>query len=109
MMTSVEEALAALHADPGLVEVIGDGGLAVALRAGLRSRPGAPRERPGAVIETTGDPAAIRDALQRVADLGTVVLAGPATADPVALDLYADLHVRGLTIVGATSGSWNAP
>lgn len=83
------------------VEVIGETPLGLR----LRERYGAavpPREGPSpeVVIETTGQHAEIQAALARVADLGTVVLAGPMVAAPVALDLYPDLHYRGLTVVG---------
>jgi threonine dehydrogenase-like Zn-dependent dehydrogenase len=90
---------AAVAARPAWVEVLGEGDLAESLRARLGAL-AAGQSQPGAVIETTGEPDAIADALKRVADLGTVVLAGPPSADAGALDLYADLHVRGLTLVG---------
>ena len=93
-MTDTDAVLAALGTDAA--EVVGTGALADALRARLRA-PGSP---PAAIADTTGDPAAIADALARVDDLGTVVLAGPPPDGPVALDLYADLHVRGLTLIG---------
>lgn len=96
---AIDAALAALPAGAAPVEVCGDGPLAEALRARLPSA-GDPGARPAAIIETSGDPDAIRRALARVDDLGTVVLAGPAPTDAVALDLYADLHVRGLTLAG---------
>lgn len=56
---------------------------------------------PGAepVVETTGQPMEVEAALRRAPDLGTVVLAGPVPEQPPAIDLYADLHVRGLTVV----------
>ena len=91
-------AAAAVPAGARRVDVVGDGALAARLRESLPapSSTGAP----DAIVETTGDPAAIADALRRLDDLGTLVLAGPAPRGPVALDLYADLHVRGLTVVG---------
>src|SRR5918994_2651933 len=103
MESAVADALGALPSDPGPVEVLGEGPLARALRARLKLRAGGVGRRPVAVIETTGDVRAVQDALRRVADLGTVVLAGQPPPDPVALDLYADLHVRGLTLVGTSS------
>lgn len=109
MEPAVADALGALPASPGPVEVLGDGPLARALRARLKSRAGGAGRRPVAVIETTGDVRVVQDALRRVADLGTVVLAGPPPPDPVALDLYADLHVRGLTLVGISSRPGDAP
>jgi len=93
-----DAALAALPPGATPIEVVGDGALARALREHLGTR--AAGERPAAIIETTGDPDAIRAALARVDDLGTVVLAGPEPQAEVALDLYADLHVRGLTLAG---------
>jgi hypothetical protein len=93
-MTGADAVLAALETDAA--EVVGAGALADALRARLRS----PASPPAAIVDTTGDPAPIADALERVDDLGTVVLAGPAPDGPVALDLYATVHVRGLTLIG---------
>ena len=58
-------------------------------------------ERPAVVVEDTGDPAAIERALEQVDELGTVVLAAPISRPEVMIDLYADLHVRGLTLVTA--------
>lgn len=95
-----DRAVAALPGD-GWVEVTGEGALAGSLRAMLRSRvPSASRGDVAAAIDTTGEPAVIAALLIRLADLGTLVLAGPDPPGPVALDLYADLHVRGLTVVG---------
>ncbi|HEV2787171.1 MAG TPA: hypothetical protein VGV67_12315 [Solirubrobacteraceae bacterium] len=97
---AVDAAVAALPAGDGRVEVTGDGELAAALRSRLGSRAARGPDAPQAAIDTTGDVATIADTLARLADLGTLVLAGPPPAAPVALDLYADVHVRGLTIVG---------
>jgi threonine dehydrogenase-like Zn-dependent dehydrogenase len=100
----MDAVLAALGTDAA--EVVGAGALADALRARLP----APAAPPAAIVDTTGDPAAIADALARVDDLGTVVLAGPVPEGTVALDLYADVHVRGLTVVGvAPDGDGGAP
>ncbi|HEX6652234.1 MAG TPA: hypothetical protein VF072_05785 [Thermoleophilaceae bacterium] len=56
---------------------------------------------PGAepVVETTGEPVAVEAALRDAPDLGIVVLAGPVPDRPPPVDLYGDLHVRGLTVV----------
>jgi len=96
----LDAALAALPPRAAPVEVIGGGPLARALREWLSSQLATSGERPAAIIETTGDADAIREALAHVDELGTVVLAGPPPEAGVALDLYADLHVRGLTLVG---------
>jgi threonine dehydrogenase-like Zn-dependent dehydrogenase len=100
----VEAVIAALAGVDGPVEVTGERELARELGEALRSRkPGPAEAPPAAIVETTGEPDAIAAALRRVADLGIVVLTGPPPPDPVALDLYADLHVRGLTLVGTRS------
>jgi threonine dehydrogenase-like Zn-dependent dehydrogenase len=88
----------AVPAGAGPVEVLGDGPLAALVR-GLVGDDRAGR-RPAAIVDTTGDPAELEGALRRLDDLGTLVLAGPPPPEPLALDLYGDLHVRGLTIVG---------
>jgi hypothetical protein len=50
------------------------------------------------IVECRSDPESLRDSTGRVADLGTVVLAGVAdSAFP--FDLYPDVHVRGLRLV----------
>lgn len=99
-MTGADEMLLAALPDEGAVEVTGASELAGRLRGRLADRPVAAGRPPAAIVETTGEPDAIRGALERVDDLGTVVLAGPIAEDTVALDLYADLHVRGLTVIG---------
>ena len=98
----------ALAAGPGWVDVLGDGDLADSIRTRLGTR-AAGESTPVAVIETSGQLNAIADALKRVADLGTVVLAGPPPADAATLDLYADLHVRGLTLVGLATTTETPP
>jgi threonine dehydrogenase-like Zn-dependent dehydrogenase len=98
-----DAAVAALPAGIGPVEVLGETGLADAVRVRLAETQGPRGGRPAAVIDTTGEPRHIEAALRRVADLGTVVLAGPLPSGPVQLDLYADLHVRGLTVIGVPS------
>lgn len=93
-------AVAAAASGPRPVEVAGSGGLADAIRAELGDGQGRSDERPGTVVETTGEVAGIQAALARVRDLGLVVLAVAPAPDAPDLDLYADLHVRGLTVVG---------
>ena len=57
-------------------------------------------DRPAVIVDTIGS-GAMRSptATRRVADLGAVVLAAP-TEPSVSLDLYPDVHLRGLTLVG---------
>jgi hypothetical protein len=79
------------------MEVTGDGAVARSLRRlHCASQPVA---SPSTIVDLTGDPAVIRDALGRLEDLGTLLLG----RDPVGtldLDLYQDVHVRGLRVVG---------
>lgn len=59
-----------------------------------------PGERPF-TVEVAGGLGDLELALVRVDDLGTVTFAGPPLASDSTIDLYADLHVRGLTVVFA--------
>jgi hypothetical protein len=53
-----------------------------------------------AVVDTTGDLSVLAEEFRRVADLGTIVLAGELLDGSVDLDLYPDVHRRGLRVVG---------
>ncbi|MEA2282213.1 MAG: hypothetical protein QOK21_2820 [Solirubrobacteraceae bacterium] len=97
-MTGAEAIAAVLPV--GTVAVEGDGPRAGALRSLLAVRLANAGQRPAVIIETTGEEAAIQRALAAVDDLGTVVLAGPAPARDFPLDLYPDVHLRGLTLLG---------
>lgn len=97
---AIEAVAAAVPAGEGPLEVVGDTAFARDLRARLGAGPIAAGARPAVIVEASGEASALAAALGRVADLGTVVLAGPRASTPVDLDLYADLHVRGLTVVG---------
>jgi hypothetical protein len=87
------------------VEVTGSGLIARQVRALLgngssASGQSAPIERPTAVIDTTGDASVIVDATRRLVDLGTLVLVGESLGYELEMNLYPDVHVRGLTLVG---------
>jgi threonine dehydrogenase-like Zn-dependent dehydrogenase len=93
----------AVAAAPGAsVEVTGAGPLAAEARRLLaadgRLAPDG-HEAPDAIVETTGDPAVIVAATERVAAMGTIALAGEPQG-PLRLDVYKDVHVRGLRLVG---------
>jgi hypothetical protein len=103
--TEADTIAAALSAG-GPIEVLGDDAAADALRAALDALPlGAGAVPPHTVVELTGTVAGAAHALERVAGLGTVVLAGPLAEDAGPLDLYTHLHVRGLTLVGVPPAS----
>ena len=55
---------------------------------------------PLAVVEMTGEPAELRKATESVADGGLVVLGGESDP-PMELNLYTDVHRRGLHVLGA--------
>jgi hypothetical protein len=56
-------------------------------------------DRPAVIVDTVGSAAAIGAAVHRLADMGALVLAAPTEAT-VSLDLYPDVHLRGLTVAG---------
>ena len=86
----------------GPVDITGAGDLADAVRAAIR--PAGSAGAPACIVETTGRPDVIEWSLSQLADLGLLVLAG--APQPLTLDLYSHVHVRGLRIVGVapTSG-----
>jgi predicted dehydrogenase len=97
-----ERALAAVNGGlDGAVQVIGDGPLAEQVERLLPADRGS--GRPRAVIETTGSEANVRRAISDVETLGTVVLAAPVDAELIEVAGYADIHVRGLTVVGLSA------
>jgi hypothetical protein len=90
---------------PDAIEVIGSGLIALQVRARLRDRSSedgrsTPFAQPRAVVDTTGDPRVIVDVTRRIAALGTVVLVGESLGRTAEINLYPDVHVRGLTLVG---------
>jgi hypothetical protein len=89
---------------PGeLVEVTGAGFVAGAVRRLLGSTSTAMSgHRPLAVVDTTGDPEQLVAATRRLDDLGVLALAGESAGRSVDLDLYPDVHLRGLCIVGVS-------
>jgi 2-desacetyl-2-hydroxyethyl bacteriochlorophyllide A dehydrogenase len=57
--------------------------------------------RPDVVVDATGVPSALRDALHLVADGGQVVLVGSPRGIIERFDTYWDLHGRSVTVTGA--------
>jgi threonine dehydrogenase-like Zn-dependent dehydrogenase len=85
--------------DLASIHVPGRGAVADEVRRRLGLEVGPPTEtpaRPRVWIETSGAPEALETALAGVADLGTVVLTAPAREPTIAIDLYRDIHLRGL-------------
>jgi hypothetical protein len=85
---------------PRSIEVTGRGLISQQVRVIGRAAAERAKERPRAIIDSTGDPLVIADATRRVADLGIVVLVGEPLGQGFELNLYPDVHVRGLTLVG---------
>lgn len=102
-MSSVLDDLLTLLAEaPAPVAVVGTGALADELRA-VVPPPGSDT-KPPTVVETSGTREGVIAALELVADLGVVVLAGPLSEPSMDLDLYPDLHVRGITVAALPPG-----
>jgi hypothetical protein len=100
-LLAVARDAAAVKGLRGKVEVTGNGLIAHYVRTLLGDNGRvAGDEPPKAIVDTTGGPAVIADATRRLADLGTLVLVGESVGRNVALNLYQDVHVRGLTLVG---------
>lgn len=96
---SARAALAAVaDVPPAEVAVVGDGALALLLRHLLATTHDG--DGPAAVLETTGVAASIAAAVRDVAALGRVVLAAEPVEATVDVRTYADVHARGLTVVG---------
>lgn len=95
----IAEAIAVVaHLPSDRVSVTGQGSLAQQLRGrGLGGGAGEPL----AVIETTGLAAELTAGCAAVASGGLVVLAAEA-AEPIDIDLYRDVHRRGLALVGVS-------
>jgi hypothetical protein len=91
----------ALAGVEGVVDVVGVGAVAWLVRTDRGSHRLA-EDAPAAVVDLTGDPDVIVDAARRVADLGTIVLAGDPAGRVVDFDFYPDVHVRGLRLVGVS-------
>ena len=51
-------------------------------------------------MDTTGDPEVIRDSTRRLSAFGILVLVGEVLGRRLDIDLYPDVHQRGLRIVG---------
>ena len=96
-------AASAAQGAPGShVHVSGEGIVAGLVRDRLGALPEHADGAPGVVIDTTVDSDTLISATRIVGDLGTVVLAAGASDRTVALDLYPDVHVRGLRLVAAS-------
>jgi hypothetical protein len=55
---------------------------------------------PLSVVDTTGSPSVIMSVANRLVGLGTLVLAGARISDPSPINMYSDVHKRGLRLVG---------
>jgi hypothetical protein len=95
LAAGVRDALAGVEL-AGPIDVVGAGIVAQALRA---EQP-AGRRPSVVVVDLTGEPSAIVDALHRVEDGGAVLLAGNPAGRPAELDFYPDVHFRGLRVIG---------
>ncbi len=85
------------YAPPGPIHVTGRGAVAACVARLLPERGGG---RPAAIIDTTGDPSVLGRSIAALDDLGVLVLAGVAPRAPMSINLYPDVHVRGLRVIG---------
>ena len=101
-INAAREAIDAARPGPGngSVDVIGSGVVASYIREALPRSADTTTEAPTVIVDTTGDPSAIIEATRRLATLGTLVLAGEAREPGFPMNLYPDLHVRGLHVIG---------
>jgi hypothetical protein len=108
LLAVAQAAVAAVEGvSPDSIEVTGSGLIALQVQALLGNHSpdddrSTPFEQPRAIIDTTGDPRVIVEATRRIAELGTVVLVGESLGRTAEMNLYPDVHVRGLTLVGVT-------
>jgi len=87
-------------AEAGSIEVPGDAPVARKLRDKLGSAATDERtKRPTAVVDTSGSPALLREALNRLDTEGVLVMASDKVVPNTDLNTYADLHRRSLTVV----------
>jgi hypothetical protein len=106
LLAVADEAVAIVEGTPPeSIEVTGSGLIAQRVRVLLRDHAAddgrsAAFEQPRAIVDTTGDPRVIVDAIRRVADLGTLVLVGESLGRRAEMNLYPDVHMRGLTLAG---------
>jgi hypothetical protein len=94
-LLAAAEAAVAAAASSEDVTVCGEGCVAGRVRMLLHDRLSSD---PDLVIELRSSDEDLRESTERVADLGTVVLAGPP-AGSFRFDLYPDVHVRGLRVI----------
>jgi hypothetical protein len=98
----IKDVLAELLGDtpPGRIEVPGDEPVARRLRDALGTVATERKvDRPAAVVDTSGSPEQLVDALTRLDTLGVLVLASAKPASDTDLDVYASVHRRSLTVV----------
>lgn len=98
-MRSAEEIIQRLQRDfdvaPGLT-VVGSGPLAIEVGELL----GTGNPSTVLIVVVSDEPDDIRSAFQIADNLGTIVLICSDPPELVDVDVYADLHVRGLVVVG---------
>ena len=95
-------AAAAGPVGPDSVRVEGRGLIADSIRRRLglgRSGPLQGRS-PAVVVDASGDPRTIEEATHHLRNLGTLVIVGQEAGRPLDLNLYRDVHKRGLRLVG---------
>lgn len=91
----------ALTSSPGPVTVTGRGIIAELVRRRLPTA--SPEPSPAVIVDTTGDAETIAQAASDLADGGTLIVAGELAGRALPMNLYTDVHRRGLLVTGAQS------
>jgi hypothetical protein len=55
---------------------------------------------PACIVDTTGSPEVVTDLLSSLENLGALVAAGPVAGRTFPLNVYSDIHARGLHVIG---------
>jgi hypothetical protein len=109
-LLALAEEIASVLETPGVgsVRVLGGGITAETVSRRLGVAIATVDQTPGAVVELTGDGSQLTAATEDVADGGMVLLAGEYL-EPVDLNVYRDVHRRGLRVLGVTDISADRP
>jgi hypothetical protein len=107
--TVAEHVVKLLGQPAGPVEVAGNGLLALLIRTplGTMAASQSGTKPPVVIVDTSGSRDRIAEALGRLDELGTLVLAGHASGNDPRLNLYTDLHRRSLTVAGVPAPAVN--
>jgi hypothetical protein len=112
LLAVAEDAVSSIGTDVGVgagrVEVVGRGLVAGLIRMMLGVPSGAAPASPIAIVTTVADQDVLTACMSRLESLGTLVVVGESRGG-VDIDLYRDVHVRGLHLVGVAPPITSSP